>query len=68
MRIMSWKSLHLNPPTEDCNICVRVGDNYETYWFKKYTDSSFVLVKFPKEISPREIPQDAMYVNLDNIL
>lgn len=64
----NWKSLKKNPPIESCNICLKVGVTYDTFFFKRYTDYSWELQhKYPKSIGPEKVPDHALYINLDEI-
>lgn len=63
----NWKNLRLNPPTEDCNVCMKIGTNYETFQFKRYSDVGWGLIKNMRQIDPCKIPSDAMYIILDEI-
>lgn len=63
----NWKNLKNNPPTENCNICMKVGVNFETYFFKRYTNYSWELYKYPRAIGPEKVPDNALYINLDEI-
>lgn len=63
----NWKNLKNNPPAENCNICMKVGVNYETYFFKRYTNYSWELYKYPRAIGPEKVPDNALYINLDEI-
>lgn len=63
----NWKNLRSNPPVENCNVCVKVGDNYETYKFKRHSDIGRCLNKFTRDYDAASIPKEAMYINLDEI-
>ena len=63
----NWKNLRTNPPTEDCNVCVKIGDNYETYRFIAYTGYSWGLYKYPRTYGPDKVSKNAQYINLDEI-
>lgn len=63
----NWKNIHLNPPTERCNICLKVGDNYETYIFGRY-HNSWELSKMGRKFSREQIQPHAQYIVLDEIL
>lgn len=63
-----WKNLKSNPPKETCNICLKVGVTYDTFVFRRYTNYSWDLYKFPKAIGPEKVPNDALYINLDEII
>lgn len=63
----NWKNLKSNPPVEDCNICLKVGLNFETFAFKRYNSYSWELYKYPKTIGPEKVPDNALYINLDEI-
>lgn len=65
--MINWKNLKLNPPSDDCNVCVKVGVNYDTYQFKRYSDIGWDLIKNLKPIAPCKIPDHAMYIILDDI-
>lgn len=64
---MFWKNLKRSPPVSDCEVCVKVGMNYETYRFLRYSSESWRLYKFPRYIEPSDIPNDALYINLEQI-
>lgn len=66
-KMTNWKNLRQNPPSKDCNICVKVGSSYETYCFKRHTDYSWELLKYPRTIELEKIPGEALYINLDEI-
>ncbi len=63
----NWKNLLEDPPTSDCNICIKVGDNFETYQFKRYSDTGWAIHKQHRPIEPNRIPANAVYINLDEI-
>lgn len=65
--MINWINLRTNPPTKDCNICVKVGVDYETYKFQRYSDIGWELYKNLKAIGQDKIPENAMYINLDEI-
>ncbi len=65
--MINWKNLKINPPTENCNICLKVGVNFETYLFKLCGSSGWELYKYPKTIGPGNIPDNALYIILDDI-
>lgn len=65
--MVNWKNLKNNPPCEDCNICIKVGDNYETFKFIAHTSYSWSLYKYPKTIASEKVPEEAFYINLDDI-
>lgn len=62
-----WQNLKHAPPDSDCEVCVKVGLNYETYRFMRYSSDSWRLYKFPRYIEPSCIPDDALYINLELI-
>lgn len=64
----NWKNLRTNPPKEDCNICVKVGDDYETYKFKVHSEHNWSLVKYLRTIDSCKVPKEAQYVNLNEII
>lgn len=64
----NWKNLRLNPPREDCNLCVKIGATFDTYYFKRYSDVGWELVKNHRSIDQAKIPEYAVYINLDEIL
>lgn len=64
----NWRNLRNSPPKEDCNICVKVGSDYETYKFKVYSEHNWCLVKFQKSIDAYKVPENALYINLDEIV
>lgn len=63
----NWKNLKLNPPSDDCNVCVKIRVNYDTYQFKRYSDIGWDLIKNLKPVDPCKIPDHAMYIILDDI-
>ena len=63
----NWKNLLEYQPMKDCNICVKVGDNFETYHFKRYSDIGWAIFKQARQIDLRRIPTNAVYINLDEI-
>lgn len=65
--MITWKSLRSNPPDKDCNICIKVGDNYETFKFKAHTIYNWSLHKYPQNIPMDKVPKEALYINLDEI-
>ncbi len=66
---INWKTLWKNPPSENCHICIKIGDNYETYRFVRYSTIGWGLYKHPlKEIDITAIPPHALYIILDEIL
>ena len=68
--MQSWKTgknLRTNPPKEDCNICVKIGSSYDTYKFKVYSERNWGLIKYPKTIDSCKVPEEALYINLDEI-
>ena len=62
-----WKNLFKDPPHGDCNICIKVGDNFETYFFKRYSHTGWEIYKQLRPIEPSRIPAGAVYINLDEI-
>lgn len=66
INMTNWKSITLNPPASDCHICLKVGDNYETYLFQH--GKGWSLYKYPKTIQMSLVPSDALYIILDDIL
>lgn len=66
--MINWKNLRCNPPQENCNLCVKIGLNYETYMFRLLSATNWDLYKYPKTISQEELPDYAMYINLDEII
>lgn len=48
--MINWKNLKKNPPTESCNICLKIGVTYDTFQFRRYTAYSWELYKYPKAI------------------
>lgn len=64
----NWKNLRLNPPCENCEVCVKIGLNYETYRFIRYSEVGWDLVKNGRQIDQSKIPEHAMYIILDEIL
>lgn len=64
----NWKNLRINPPTENCNICLKIGTNYETFFFKTYSKDSWELIKDARPFGCHRIPAEAMYINLNEIL
>lgn len=65
--MVNWKNLIKNPPIEDCNICMKVGKNYETYRFVWLSRVCWQLEKL-NPIEMTKIPEEALYINLDEIL
>lgn len=65
--MVNWKNLRQNPLTENCNICLKIGSNYETYYFRLYPSHTWELYKYPRFISPEKVPEEAQYINLDEI-
>ena len=63
----NWKNFKKNPPTKSCNICLKIGTSYDTYFFKRYTNHSWELCKCPITIDPARVPDHALYINLDEI-
>ena len=63
----NWKNLKKNTPIESCNICLKIGTSYDTYIFKRITDHSWELYKYPRAIGPEKVPDHALYINLDEI-
>lgn len=63
----NWKNLRLNPPKEDCNVCVKIGLDYETFQFKRYSDVGWELIKHSRPVNQKKIPGYALYINLDEI-
>lgn len=66
--MVNWKNLRDNPPKENCHICVKIGDDYETYKFIVRSESSWTLMKYPRSIEAHKIPKEAMYINLNKIV
>ena len=64
----NWKNLINNPPTDDCDICIRVGRNYETYRFRRFNAKTWEISKNGRAIDVVKIPVDALYINLNEIL
>lgn len=65
--MINWKNLRNNPPTENCNICLKIGSCYDTYKFRKYSERNWELSKYPIMIESFQIPEHALYINLDDI-
>lgn len=65
--MINWKNLRLNPPNDDCTVCVKTGMDYETFQFKRYSDVGWGLVKNSRPIDQAKIPAHAMYIILDEI-
>ncbi len=65
--MINWKNLRLNPPSDDCNLCVKIGTNYETYQFKRHSDIGWSLLKNLRPIDQSRIPEHAMYIILDDV-
>lgn len=63
----TWINLLEDPPKEDCNICVKVGDNFETFQFRRYSVSGWEIHKQSRPIELKKIPTNAVYINLDEI-
>lgn len=63
----NWKNLRDNPPDKDCNICVKVGDNYETFKFRVHTEYCWSLHKYLQDVTMDKMPEEALYINLDEI-
>lgn len=66
--MVNWKNLRDNPPKENCHICVKIGDDYETYKFIVRSESSWTLMKYPRSIDSYKVPQEALYINLSEIM
>lgn len=64
----NWKNLRINPPKEDCNMCVRIGTDYEIFQFKRHSKDGWELVKNTRPIDLQKIPEHALYINLNEIL
>lgn len=64
----NWKSLFNNPPADDCDICLKIGKNYETYQIKWYNPYVFQIFKNGRIIEITKISTDALYINLNEIL
>ena len=65
--MINWKNLKKNPPTESCNICLKIGVTYDTFQFRRYTADSWELYKYPRAIGPERVPDHALYIDLDEI-
>lgn len=65
--MINWKDLKKNPPTENCNICLKIGVTFDTFVFKRYGSYGWELYKYPKTIGPEKVPDGALYINLDEI-
>lgn len=63
----TWINLLTDPPAQNCNICLKVGDNFETYQFKRYSETGWEIHKLSRPIDPDKIPTNAVYINLDEI-
>lgn len=63
----NWKNLKLNPPLENCDICVKVGMTFDTLQFKRYSDTGWGLFKNMRPIEQCKIPEHAMYIILNDI-
>lgn len=66
--MINWKNLRDNPPTGNCNICIKVGSDYETYKFIVRSENNWVLIKYPRSIESHKVPKEAMYINLNEIV
>ena len=62
-----WKNLMRDSPKDSCHLCVKVGLNMETYYFKRHSDHAWELSKDGRDINPARIPVDTKYINLDMI-
>jgi hypothetical protein len=65
--MVNWKNLRADPPKKDCDICVKIGSSYDTYKFKIYSECNWGLIKHPKTIDSYKVPEEALYINLDEI-
>lgn len=65
--MINWKNLRVDPPREDCNICVKIGSSYDTYKFKVYSECNWGLIKYSRTIDSYKVPEEALYINLDEI-
>ncbi len=65
--MINWKDLKNNPPDENCNICLKIGVSYDTYFFKRHNSYSWELCKYPRIFGPEKVPDGAQYINLDEI-
>lgn len=65
--MIKWENLKDNPPIESCNLCIRIGQCYDTYKFIRYSPIGWSLYKNLKEIDHSKIPDEAFYINLDVI-
>ncbi len=63
----NWKNLKCNPPPDNCDVCVKIGMTYDTFQFKRYSKIGWELIKNMRPIDQCKIPEDAMYIILDEI-
>lgn len=63
----NWKNLRFNPPNDNCDVCVKIGTNYETFQFKRYSDVSWELIKNMGPVNHLLISDDALYIILNDI-
>lgn len=68
--MVNWKNLRNNPPIENCDVCLKIGDNYETFKFCLYSNDLYGwgLKKASRSYSPNVFPEDTLYIILNNIL
>lgn len=64
----NWKNLTLNPPSQNCNVCIKSGTDFETFKFERHSEVGWSLYKFGREINRDNISPEALYINLDDIL
>ena len=66
---LNWKNLIKDHPKCNCHICLKIGDNYETFKFKSFgmDGENWELRKYPRIIPPDKIPSNAEYIILEQI-
>ena len=67
MNCILWRNLKKNPPKQNCNVCLRIGQNYETFQFIRFSKIGWGIFKNLKECDIKAIPDNTEYIVLDEI-
>lgn len=62
-----WKNLRNEPPLGNCNICLKIGTDFNVFQFIKYSNEGWGLKDKMKEYDASAIPSEALYIELDLI-
>ncbi len=66
--MVNWKNLKANPPIESCNVCLKFGTTFDTFKFRRHSEQGWDISRGYKFIEPQNIPDDTLYIILDDII